>query len=917
MDLQFVHPMLLLTAPLVLLVGVWWLGAYRRRENVLERFVSRSMQKKLRPAASKHRLAWQIALVSASLLLCVIAVARPQWGIREETIFSHGRDLVIVLDVSRSMLATDVHPNRLQRAKTDIVDLIKELRGDRAALIAFRNRAIALCPLTTDYAYVMQALDACDIDAAPRGETDIGNAIRVGMDTFDSYGSAHMAMILISDGEDLKGDVLTAAAEAAERGITIFTVGLGSPDGTHIPDSNSDDGVANYKGEPVVTRLENDTLYEVAKITGGAYIPVGTASMASTTLGTLYRDYLRNISARDIEESLQRRHVDRFQWFLFPAVILLIVGACLSRGRLRSRGIRHPSTETSEVRELKDLSAPAQPLKNISAAVLFVATVAQALAQDTNAVGTDIPTSMDIPPGREGARAAQKFYRQGDYESAASTYLQAAKGATQKSQLDFQYNAAVAFFEDGQHKKAAELLRELSGSSRKHQTRAATGLGTALYHASAETEGENAEALKEKAKLMRESAESFRKGARNIPEDDAALRNVAVSMELLKAQEEEATIAELVERYQASGPEEIAADMLKAQRDVIEGLRSAHTNQSPSRVYQLEQLADQQRNNAELWIPLKGKLLAALQQEGKDPAKSMAEMNQVIEATRDSMIEASGRLRNLDPDAGQTAQMSEAAVYQLWKSIAPFQGLLQEDIRRQTNAIMIATGDMVVPQKRKRLPFEQEEARQLTRLFAERFEQVAPVEKPATQPSSTNQAVVNGGDIDPETHAKIIDLAMQAEVAQGSALEQLATGLVEKSVKQQRLSYGLLREIEELLPKPPPQQSSQEQQQNNPQQQDEEQESEQEQSSPTEDEQDQQPEEEQELPPQPEEAEQEKEEEEKEEEVDIAEQKEPDEFSEDELERMLEKALQREKEHEAEKRRRNQNVPLTPRDRDW
>ena len=912
MDLQFVHPMLLLTAPLVLLVGAWWLGAYRRRENVLEQFVSRAMQQKLRPAMSRHRLVWQIALVSLSLLLCVFAAARPQWGIREETIFSRGRDLVIVLDVSRSMLATDVHPNRLQRARTDIVDLVKELRGDRAALVAFRNRAVVLCPLTTDYAYLMQALDACDIDAAPRGETDIGNAIRVGMDTFDSDGSAHMAMILISDGEDLKGDVNAAAAEAAERGITIFTVGLGSRDGTQIPDSNSDDGVASYRGEPVITRLENETLYEVAKITGGAYIPVGTASMANTTLGTLYRDYLRNISARDIEESLQRRHVDRFQWFLFPAVILLIAGTCLSRGRLQSRGIRHPSTGVSEAPKLKNLSVAARPLKSISAAILFAATAPQAFAQATNIVDTDI-TKMDIPAGREGARVAQKFYRKGDYEAAASTYLQAAKDATEKSQLDFRYNAAVAFFKDGQHKKAADLLRELTGSNRKHQTRAATGLGSALYHASADIDGDNAEALNDKAKLMRESAEAFRRGARNMPEDDAALRNVAVSMEQLKAQEEEATIAELVERYEASGPQDIAADMLKAQRDVMLGLRSAHTNQSPSRVYQLEQLAEQQRNNAELWIPLKGKLLAGLQQEGKDPAKSMSDMSRVIEATRDSMMEASDRLRNLDPDAGQTAQISEAAIYQLWKSIAPFDGLLREDIRRQTNAIMITAGDMIVPEKGKRLSFEQKEARELTRFFAERFEQTAPAESAASPLSSTNQAAVDGG-IDPETHAKIIDLAMQAEIAQGSALEHLSSGNMESSVKQQRLSYSILKEIEELLPKPPPQQSSQEQQQNNPEQQNEEQESEQEQET-SQEEEEQQPDEEQEKPPPPDETDQQKNEEEQE--AQSAEQEEQDELSEDELERMLEKALQREKEHEAEKRRRNQNVPLTPRDRDW
>ncbi len=217
-------------------------------------------------------------------------------------------------------------------------------------------------------------------------------------------------------------------------------------------------------------------------------------------------------------------------------------------------------------------------------------------------------------------------------------------------------------------------------------------------------------------------------------------------------------------------------------------------------------------------------------------------------------MEASDHLRNLDPHAGQSAQISEAAIYQLWKSIAPFQGLLREDMRRQTNAIMITTGDMVVPEKGKRLPFEQEEAHELTQLFAERFEQVAQNGHAASPLSSTNEAAV-GGDIDPETHSKIIDLAMQAEVAQGSALEKISSGNMESSVKEQRLSYSLLKKIEELLPKPPPQQSSQEQRQNNPEQQDQGQESEQEQSQKDEE---QQSDEEPEQPPPPDETDQQK-----------------------------------------------------------
>jgi len=128
-----------------------------------------------------------------------------------------GRDLIIALDVSRSMLAQDVHPNRLQRAKADIQDLLRELRGDRAALIAFRGKAVQLCPLTTDYAYLEQALAEVSPESAPRGETDIGDAVTKALEAFESDAGAYQAIILISDGEDLAGRIKAAAESARKR----------------------------------------------------------------------------------------------------------------------------------------------------------------------------------------------------------------------------------------------------------------------------------------------------------------------------------------------------------------------------------------------------------------------------------------------------------------------------------------------------------------------------------------------------------------------------------------------------------------------------------------------------------------------------------------------------------------------------
>lgn len=153
----------------------------------------------------------QAALVLAGLLLVVFAAARPQWGHSEQTFQARSRNVVVALDVSRSMLATDVRPNRLERAKADVVDLIDSLEGDRCALVAFRRTGVLLCPLTTDHGFLRAALEGATPDSAPRGETDLGGAIKTALDALDPAADDHNAILLISDGGDLRGNALEAA----------------------------------------------------------------------------------------------------------------------------------------------------------------------------------------------------------------------------------------------------------------------------------------------------------------------------------------------------------------------------------------------------------------------------------------------------------------------------------------------------------------------------------------------------------------------------------------------------------------------------------------------------------------------------------------------------------------------------------
>jgi len=372
MSVQFSHPWVLFLIWLVPAVALWGYAAIGSRERAIGRFVSATMQHKSRPERSRARIVWQGSLITTGLLLLMAAAAGPQWGMREVPVLSRGRDLVIALDVSNSMLADDVHPNRLERAKADLLDLIRDLRGDRAALVAFRQKANLLCPLTTDYAFLRQMLDTAGPNSAPRGETDIGDAIIKALEAFESHGGDHKAIILISDGEDLGGEAISAAKRAAERNIPIFTVGIGSRGGAKIP-SPDGKGFVSHGGEQVVSRLNHEGLLAIAQETRGAYIPIERASTAETTLGTLYQRHLRNISAQDLEETHRRLYVERYPLFLLPGLTCLMAACFLSRGRLAGRnrdrkaagGGESPSDAQDIPAVLKDLTPPQQELRNI------------------------------------------------------------------------------------------------------------------------------------------------------------------------------------------------------------------------------------------------------------------------------------------------------------------------------------------------------------------------------------------------------------------------------------------------------------------------------------------------------------------------------------------------------------------------
>ncbi len=920
MNLQFEHAWVLYLLWLVPLAGVLTHVLIARRPAGAG-FLSPTMAARLAPPPVPGRRAWQIALVSTGLLLALIALARPQWGSHEETVYQRGRDVMLLLDVSRSMLATDVHPTRLGRAKVDLMDLVKQLRGDRAGLMAFRGRPVLSCPLTTDYGFLSQVLDGIDIDSAPPGETDIGDAILAALDSFDSEGGAHQAIVLISDGDDLSGRVDAAVDKAREKGVTIFTVGLGSTEGAKVPAPGDKSAYMTYKGATVTSKLNHQVMQSIAEKTGGAYIPVGVANVK---LGDLYRDHLSRVSARDLEESVQHRVVERFQIFLFPALLCLLAAAFLSRGQTMLGRKTTPTLTAAKSAAAPPPLPPAPPPLTARVGVWLMLLAGLALPSfsaptneppATPAAPPPIVAATNVAPGRAGALKAQALYATGRYEDSAAAYLGAARNSIRRPRFDYLYNAGCALLKAGRYEEAADTFRGLLGMEDADLGAAAYNLGCALDEsatarmktpatAAGQPAGQpDAAAAGERASDLKQAVSAFQRATRVDPDDSDSRRNLAVvSAKTLQAQDE-ARVAKALATYGQMPPDALAELMLQQQRSLTRDMPDTFTNDTPALIPALESLADKEDDTADILIPLKGKLLEALarQPQGQasnapSPQQMAAQINGFAESIRDRLGSTADALRDLDRNAYPQAREGEDAVYHLWKGVASYGSLMHEDLLRQTNAIALTDPNVfsATPEVRAEVRQEQAEAVDLTGLFKTRFERSVPPEgiSVPVQPS-TNAAAASTNTtkqiLSPEDRTKIVQLTGQALAAQQAALAAVTNNLGD-SLNHQHRSYKLLNEIEKLLPKqePPPQ----------PQQQQQKKQEQQQQPKPQEPKKEQQPQPQEQKPePKPE--------------------PKPGDLSKEDVQRMLEKAKEREKEHEEEKRQREQYAPLSPSERDW
>ena len=312
--------------------------AYRRRKKLASRFVSLPMLSKLSTSVSPWRRFAKVLILLLALAFLFVALARPQWGRKMEHIERRGLDLVLLQDISLSMLAEDVKPNRLVRSRHEISSFLESLSGDRVGLVAFSGEAQVMVPLTLDYGTVQMMLRELNPGWLMPG-TNLEQAIRKGMSLFKNSGGAgkYSVMILMSDGEELEDAAVNAAKEAAEMGIKIYTIGIGSREGVPIPVKTKNGDVAYKKdiqGNIVTTRLEEGTLQEIASVTGALYFYASPGEFQLQKVLTEIASLEKKEQASDRMENYQ----DRYQIFLGLAALLFLIEAVVSeRGRRRQQ----------------------------------------------------------------------------------------------------------------------------------------------------------------------------------------------------------------------------------------------------------------------------------------------------------------------------------------------------------------------------------------------------------------------------------------------------------------------------------------------------------------------------------------------------------------------------------------------------
>jgi Ca-activated chloride channel family protein len=460
------------------------LRAERRSAIKLREFVSPRLLPQLAGNVDRLRRAIRFAFVLFALALAIIALAKPRWGYTYEDVKRRGLDLLFAVDTSRSMLSNDVAPNRLERVKLAAQDLITELQGDRAGLIAFAGRAFLQAPLTVDYDAAVESINDLDTKTIPEGGTNISEAIALATQTFGKSAMGNRALIIFTDGEELSGDAVTEAKKAADAGVKIFTIGVGTAQGSLIPvEGNGEAGfVKDAKGQVVKSKLDENRLREIAQATGGIYLHLESGPQ---TMRQLYADALSKLKTAEIDARLSSRPIERYEWPLAGAIVALIASLFIN-DRKRAQTPRR------------------SPIKRevlVAASLLFVA------AAEVNAV-----SGIDL-------------YNKGRYEDAYAQFQKDLQDNINPADMPkMQFDAGAAAYKLRNYDKALEAFSQsLVDRSPRLQEKSRYNLGRTL-----EDRADFGKTNEETLKDLENAAQHYEQALKLDPQDKAAAERLEI-----------------------------------------------------------------------------------------------------------------------------------------------------------------------------------------------------------------------------------------------------------------------------------------------------------------------------------------------------------------------------------------------------
>ncbi len=429
--------------------------SYRSRKKALDRFIDQDAQKRLAPKLSGGRAAFKTLCLLLAITFFIVALARPRFGVYYEQVQRRGADMFILLDVSKSMDAQDVMPSRLEKAKADCLDLLKELKGERVGLIVFAGKPLLKVPLTTDQGFFKRTLKDIDTQSAPRGGTLMGDAIRLAMESMPERTDRDQAMLLITDGEDHESLPVEAATAAAAKKMRVFTMSIGdAKEGARIPvvEGRNKSYLKDKNGQEVFSKADEGLLQQIALAGSGVYIPAGTKNY---DLGQVYKDTLSKLKhgSDGVEERIRYR--EQYQWFLAAGMFFLIVFVLINEKRVTRNEKQETNNERREVKNENRQSALSAPLTLI---LLFVLLASPQMLQ-----AETVPTMA----------SAQNDYQTGHFTQAAEKYQkiidsiasQKNPNAQKKDLTICQYNLARSLDKAGQFEKAKDAYLAVAGSA--------------------------------------------------------------------------------------------------------------------------------------------------------------------------------------------------------------------------------------------------------------------------------------------------------------------------------------------------------------------------------------------------------------------------------------------------------------------